>query len=342
MCKFSANSLLSAAALTLLSAVAADPELSTLTAVMAGMGTSPDKPDPRLEERFNSRLDGRNYTFFAPTNAAFAKIPASQLQALALSPNYELLLSIIRSHIAEGYFPASSISDTTPPIAAIEGFPLSFKGPRINSQATITATDFKADNGIFHKVDTVLNPYTSYFGLSPPVGKAPSPNINDQSANLGDLLMSDNGLDLYRNVTSIIAPYRLLRHSYPPKQNQPLPLFLVSSDTAFSVLPPSSYSSFIAPSNNALSAYLLNAGRVENVTSRGIPASTSLLPQIKAANGTLALPGENGLSILFRETGEKGEIMVGNARVERELCWADGCVWVIDRILDPLYGILGV
>lgn len=59
----------SAAALTLLSAVAADPELSTLTAVMAGMGTSPDKPDPRLEERFNSRLDGRNYTFFAPTNA---------------------------------------------------------------------------------------------------------------------------------------------------------------------------------------------------------------------------------------------------------------------------------
>lgn len=154
--------------------------------------------------------------------------------------------------------------------------------------------------------------------------------------------MTDQGLDLYRNVASIVAPYRLLRYSCPPKENQPLPLFLISSDTAFSVLPPSSYSSFIAPSNNALSAYLLSAGRLENVTSRGIPASASLLPRIKAANGTLALPGENGLAILFRAVGDKEELMVGNARVERELCWADGCVWVIDRILDPLYGILGV
>lgn len=59
----------SAFSLTLLSAIAADPELSTLKAVMAGVGTSPDKPDPQLEERFNSKLDGRNYTFFGPTNA---------------------------------------------------------------------------------------------------------------------------------------------------------------------------------------------------------------------------------------------------------------------------------
>jgi hypothetical protein len=55
--------------LPLLSAIRTDPELSILAAVMAGMGTSPQVPDPQLEERFNSKLDGRNYTFFAPTNA---------------------------------------------------------------------------------------------------------------------------------------------------------------------------------------------------------------------------------------------------------------------------------
>ncbi|TID23659.1 Coatomer subunit beta' [Venturia nashicola] len=332
----------SASALTLLSAVAADPELSTLKSVMAGMGTSSDKPDPQLEERFDSRFDGRNYTFFAPTNAAFAKIPASQLQALALPSNYELLLSIVRSHIAEGYFTQSAISNTTAPITAIEGFALSFQGTRINGQASITATDFKTDNGVFHKIDTVLNPYTSYFGLSSPTGQSPGPNINKPDANLEDLLIADRGLNLYRNITNIITPHQLLHYPYPYTQSQPLPLFLVPSDNAFAVLPRSSYSSFIAPSNNALSAFLLNAGRLDNIISSSIPASTSLLPKIKAANGTLALSGANELDILLRATGENKELMVGNARVERELCWADGCVWVIDRILDPLYGILGV
>lgn len=66
-------------ALTLLSAIAADPELSTLKAVMAGMGTSLDKPDPALEERFNNKLDGRKYTFFAPTNAVS---PSSEICAV--------------------------------------------------------------------------------------------------------------------------------------------------------------------------------------------------------------------------------------------------------------------
>lgn len=66
----------SASSLTLLSAIAADPELSTLKTVMTGMGTSPDKPDPQLEERFNSILDRRNYTFFAPTNAVSPSLGA--------------------------------------------------------------------------------------------------------------------------------------------------------------------------------------------------------------------------------------------------------------------------
>lgn len=85
-------------------------------------------------------------------------------------------------------------------------------------------------------------------------------NINDPNANLGDLLIEDKGLDMYRDVTHVIhavAPYQLLRYSCPPKEGQPLPLFLVSSITAFSVHSPSNYSSFIAPSNNALSAYLI-------------------------------------------------------------------------------------
>lgn len=224
---------------------------------------------------------------------------------------------------------------------AIEGFPLSIQSRKINSQATIIATDFKADNGIFHKIDTLLNPYTSYFGTSSPIGGAPGPNINDVKANLEDLILADRGLDMYLNITNKVAPYRPLHYSCPPTEGRPLPLFLIPSNTAFSVLPPSSYSSLTAPSNSALSAYFLHYGKVVNITTLGNAASSSLLPRIRAANGTLALRGGTGLSVSFRGIGEKDEVMVGNARVEREMCWARGCVWVIDRLLDPLYGIFG-
>ncbi|QDS69690.1 hypothetical protein FKW77_009701 [Venturia effusa] len=294
----------SISALTLLSAIAADPELSTLKAVIAGMGTSPGRPDPALEERFNSKLDGRQYTFFAPTNAAFAKLPASQVKALLSPSNYQLLLAIIRTHVAEGYFPASAVAKATKPITSIEGFPLSLNGTKINSQAKITATDFEADNGIFHKIDTVLNPFTSYFGLSSPIGKPPGPNINEPDTKLRDLLLAAKDLTIDRNISDIVTPNRLIRFTRPLEEGEPLPLFLVFSNTAYSVLPPSSYSSFIAPTNNALSAYLLEAGRIDNVTGFGKTASSAIISKIKAADGKLALKGGHGLDILFRQSHE--------------------------------------
>jgi hypothetical protein len=50
----------------LLSTIATVPELSSFSAVILASGGS--KPNPAFEERFNSILDGRNYTALAPTN----------------------------------------------------------------------------------------------------------------------------------------------------------------------------------------------------------------------------------------------------------------------------------
>lgn len=50
----------------LLSTIATIPELSSFSAVILASGGS--EPNPAFEERFNSVLDGRNYTAFAPTN----------------------------------------------------------------------------------------------------------------------------------------------------------------------------------------------------------------------------------------------------------------------------------
>lgn len=50
----------------LLSSIALIPELSTFSSVVNGSGGS--RLNPALEERFNSALDGRNYTALVPTN----------------------------------------------------------------------------------------------------------------------------------------------------------------------------------------------------------------------------------------------------------------------------------
>lgn len=50
----------------LLSTIATVPELSSFSAVILASGGS--EPNPAFEERFNSALDGRNYTALAPTN----------------------------------------------------------------------------------------------------------------------------------------------------------------------------------------------------------------------------------------------------------------------------------
>jgi hypothetical protein len=50
----------------LLTTIASVPELSSFSAVILASGGS--RPNPAFEERFNSVLDGRNYTALAPTN----------------------------------------------------------------------------------------------------------------------------------------------------------------------------------------------------------------------------------------------------------------------------------
>lgn len=50
----------------LLSTIATVPELSSFSAVILASGGS--EPNPAFEERFDSVLDGRNYTALAPTN----------------------------------------------------------------------------------------------------------------------------------------------------------------------------------------------------------------------------------------------------------------------------------
>ena len=101
---------------------------------------------------------GDTFTLFAPTDAAFAKLPAGTLEGL--TP--EQLTGILRYHVLVG---AASSEDAAALDAApsVQGSDLTFDasdaGLTVNG-AAITEADVQASNGVIHVIDTVLLPET--------------------------------------------------------------------------------------------------------------------------------------------------------------------------------------
>jgi len=96
------------------------------------------------------------YTVFAPTDAAFAKIPKADLDAL-LSDKAKLQ-AVLLAHVV----PASVMSKdvTAGKVKTAGGYELTVgtTGGVTVDAAKVTAVDIKADNGVIHVIDTVIVP----------------------------------------------------------------------------------------------------------------------------------------------------------------------------------------
>jgi len=106
-----------------------------------------------------STLSGRqSYTVFAPTNAAFAKVPRRTLTALA--NNRAKLKAVLLYHVVRGKVPASKVvrldSARTVNGASVEIDVR--KGKVYVNDARVTKADIKASNGIVHQINRVLLP----------------------------------------------------------------------------------------------------------------------------------------------------------------------------------------
>jgi uncharacterized surface protein with fasciclin (FAS1) repeats len=104
-------------------------------------------------------LDGKGrFTVFAPTDAAFAKVPKSTLDALAADP--EQLKAVLLYHVADGRLTARKVVKRKS-IRTLNGarvkVRVSKKGVRVND-ARVTKTDIRASNGVIHVIDGVLLP----------------------------------------------------------------------------------------------------------------------------------------------------------------------------------------
>lgn len=100
------------------------------------------------------------YTVFAPTDEAFAKLPAGTVEMLLLPENKDKLVAILTYHVVPGKVSAAEvITMTSAPTANGSDIAISIVDETVFiNESRVVATDIEASNGIIHVVDNVLLP----------------------------------------------------------------------------------------------------------------------------------------------------------------------------------------
>ena len=127
-----------------------NPLLTTLTAAVSG------KLNPNVN--LVDTLNGSEFTVFAPTDAAFAKIDPATIEKLKTDSN--LLSSILTYHVVPGKVTAAEVTKLDEAKTA-NGQTVNIKtdgGSVMVNDAKVITADIPASNGIIHVIDTVILP----------------------------------------------------------------------------------------------------------------------------------------------------------------------------------------
>ena len=98
------------------------------------------------------------FTVFAPTDEAFAAIPAADLEALLADK--EKLTAVLTYHVVPGKVMAADIAGKSTSVETVNGAMLEIDatdGVTVGG-AKVIATDIEASNGVIHVIDTVMMP----------------------------------------------------------------------------------------------------------------------------------------------------------------------------------------
>ena len=100
------------------------------------------------------------YTVFAPTDEAFAKLPAGTVESLLKPENKDQLVAILTYHVVPGNVQAADVVKLTSATTA-NGSDVKInvsEGVVFINDSRVIATDIEASNGVIHIVDTVILP----------------------------------------------------------------------------------------------------------------------------------------------------------------------------------------
>lgn len=103
------------------------------------------------------------FTVFAPTDEAFAKLPAGTVESLLKPENKDQLVAILTYHVVPGRISAAEVTKVDS-AETVNGRSIAVHADdgtvRIN-QATVIVADVSASNGVIHVIDEVILPPSS-------------------------------------------------------------------------------------------------------------------------------------------------------------------------------------
>lgn len=100
------------------------------------------------------------FTVFAPTDEAFAALPAGTVEELLKPENKDQLIAILTYHVVPGKVMAADIAGKSLQVASVQGSNLSVEamdGVKIDN-ANVVMADIEASNGVIHVIDAVVLP----------------------------------------------------------------------------------------------------------------------------------------------------------------------------------------
>lgn len=148
------------ASTTIVDVAAGNPDFSTLVAAVKAAGLA-------------ETLSGEGpFTVFAPTNAAFDKLPAGTVDGLLKPESLEKLKGLLTYHVVAGKFDAAAVTDAITKgngkytVTTVQGgkIDLSLKDGKVvltdanGATSTVAIADVAASNGVIHAIDTVVMP----------------------------------------------------------------------------------------------------------------------------------------------------------------------------------------
>jgi uncharacterized surface protein with fasciclin (FAS1) repeats len=288
---------------------------------------------------------------------AFARISRPLIEQFAVPLNYPLLLSLIRTHFVEGPANQTLLPSTgqKKSVTSAEGYNITLSSTpqgivtidnhyytsAVNTTATV------ASNGILYKIDRLMDPFAAAFGVSATnlTGKAThidrSPRQEDKA--MTNLVEAEPQLSqwtaLIKEVlTAIMKRLGDKRGAEGKDCALPKPFAMIPTNEAVAYLPANYTNLLSAPFNFALSSHLLAWGI-------SVPTCASfddIMTSVRTKGSFKIYSHRADINITVWE-GEKGsgELMVNNARVVlANKCAGNGCIWMVDRLIDPIFGML--
>ncbi len=237
------------------------------------------------------------FTVFAPTDAAFAKLPAGTVEDLLKPENKAKLQAILKYHVVKGNVTADKVTGLKF-AETLNGqrvdITTSYGKVKLDGKSTVTAVDVQASNGVIHVIDTVILPETkNVLEVAEGAKQFTTLLAAVEAAGLTSALIGEGPF-------TILAP----------------------TDAAFSALPQGTVENLLKPENLAT---------LQNILKYHVISGRVYSDQVVKLNSAKTLSGQT-VSISADSSG----VMINEASVAKvDIEAANGVIHVIDAVLIP-------